>query len=207
MSKAEDVTIEKVLKDARLAPTDKVVYLALLTESEYDVIDPSMDNIDKYLTYEVDGEIRTLSTARREKAFSVLKELGYIDEENEIVSSTKDKLMEASVQYIMDYVSEARIVRGYSSRKLTAKPYRDVIRARLRDGYTVDECIAVVNYRFESDWHKRNYQHLVPGTIFRPKKFIDALSNIGNVSEWADLEITKYGVAKSTDEEELLGEM
>lgn len=204
MSLNKDLLTRKVLLDTRLTPVDKVIYLSIMEEFKDGIIEDLRD-LKKYLTLQEGRVVKELNNERLERSFALLTEIGYIGPEGSLVN-VQENPIEEQVELLMDYISESRIVRGYSKRKLFAEVYKSTIRGRLRDGHSLEECKAVINYRFESDWHKQNHKFLVPDVIFDKSKFSNALNNIKDVKEWAYLEVTKYGVREVT-EEEVIGEM
>lgn len=192
----------RALLDNNLAPTDKIIYLAMLEEFGNDLVD-DLRKIQKYLQLEEGGVLKQLSNDRLAEAFSTLTNEGYIDGNGNLVKY-EDSTVDINAAELLKYISDSRIVRGYSKRQLTSKTYISVIKERLRDGHSLEECKAVINYRFESDWHKKNPRYLVPTNIFNLTPFIDALSNIEDVKELSSQVITEYGIDQVHGDESIL---
>lgn len=204
MSLNKDLLIRQALLDVNLAPVDKIVFLAILEEYQDNIVE-DLRSLMKYLTLQEGRVVKELKHDRLEASYLKLTRLGYIGVEGAVVPKQESPI-EDQVDILMEYISEARIVRGYSKRKLNAGAYKESIRQRLRDGRTLEQCMAVINYRFESDWHKKHPKFLVPSTVFEKTKFATALSEIEDVKHWAYLQVTKYGVS-SVQEEKVVGEM
>lgn len=201
-----------ILKSKKLTPTEKIISLAIMEEYRDKKVDKNLCKIDDYLKIEGNGVTKMLGTPARRNVYDKLVAEGLIDKEGKFTvekeMTPEEKALEKSVEYVLDYVSNSRKVRGYSSRSLTGEAHKKAIRARLREGATIDECIAVVNFRFESDWHKKNFEYLVPTTLFRRKNFHNVLANIDDVHEWASKEIVEYGIKSPEDDsDELIGVM
>jgi phage replication O-like protein O len=81
------------------------------------------------------------------------------------IKTVKDKL-HTSKNNGMD--KKALAVLRYLNRKKKSK-YRDStpIVARLKDGCTIQECLAVIDNKFEDDYFKENPRFLNPATLFR----------------------------------------
>ncbi|HAV2238623.1 TPA: hypothetical protein JHK35_003612 [Enterobacter cloacae] len=59
----------------------------------------------------------------------------------------------------------------------TAKSSLDNIRARLRESFTPDELLLVIDYKHEQWKDTKYYEHMQPTTLFRPTKFEGYLQN------------------------------
>lgn len=197
---------KKVLYDTKLSPSEKVIYIGLASQQNANHQSTLTDEkLGEMLRKDNQGQLVQLSKKRIDAGINKLIRLGYLNEDRTILLEKEDDLDELAAK-ILDYVSDARKVRGYSSRKLSGVTHLRPIKARLRDGKTYEECIAVINYRFESTWHKQNNEYLVPSTMFRPTIFNTVLSQVPDVKEWSEYKITEYGVTKTT-EEEIVGYM
>ncbi len=65
---------------------------------------------------------------------------------------------------------------------VTGKTFRkgkapDNIRARLRENFTHDELLLVIDYKHEQWKDTKYYEHMQPTTLFRPTKFEGYLQN------------------------------
>ncbi|SAC13471.1 Conserved phage C-terminus (Phg_2220_C) [Enterobacter hormaechei] len=66
-------------------------------------------------------------------------------------------------------------VTGKTFRK--GKSSLDNIRARLRENFTHDELLLVIDYKHEQWKDTKYYEHMQPTTLFRPTKFEGYLQN------------------------------
>lgn len=196
----------KVLTDRNLTPVDKLIYVGFAskgTDDGYSSIEHS--ELQAMLQVNQGDQVAQLSDARIREGFKKLIVGGYIEENGRYRMTYFDDdstVLDSSIEYVLGYISDSRIIRGYANRALTGKSHKDIIKARLNSGATVDEMIAVINFRFESDWHKKNNKWLIPSTLFRKSKYEEVLAGIKDLEEWSDLVITKFGVTKGTGEEE-----
>lgn len=199
----------EALSDRDLTPVDKVVYVGLASKTNASGKSTLTDNqLRSMLQVNRGTDVAQLSEERIEEALQKLIDKGYIDRDLGInLSGGKAGAYDKAVDYVMEYVSKSRIVRGYSKRQLKGEAHRKSILIRLQDGATVDDCIAVINYRFESDWHKKNNKWLIPTTLFRKSKFEEVLSTVPDVAQWANYTITEYGYTSNEDKEERMGTM
>lgn len=201
----------KVLTDRELTPVDKVIYLGLASKTDrYGKSTLKRESLELMVQVNQEGQVAQLSTARIDEAIEKLIKGKYITKDFMILlSDEKEVAQNAIVDYILEYLSNARMVRGYSTRPMTGEGHRKNIRSRVREGMTVDEAIAVINYRFESDWHKQHHRYLVPTTLFQKTKYEDVLAEIEDIEEWSSGHIHKYGLSKTSDvdREESVGRM
>lgn len=110
-----------------------------------------------------------------------------------------DPELEADVDEVMEFVSNARLVRGYAVRKLTGETHRRLIRGRIREGATVEDCKAFVVFKFQQDWNKKNNDTLVPSIMFNKTKFQRDIANV-NLDDWRGAVVTEYGYEIPTEE-------
>lgn len=199
----------EALTDRDLTPVDKVVYIGLASKIDrYGKSTLTREGLEKMLQVNQGDQVAQLSPERIDEAIQTLIDKDYITSEYLIrLSNEKERAHNSMVDYILTYLSDARIVRGYAQRAMTGAGHRKNILSRVREGMTVDEAIAVINYRFESDWHKQHHQYLVPTTLFQKTKFQDVLAEIEDVPEWASYYVVKYGVTKLDKAEESVGRM
>lgn len=194
----------KVLKDKDLTPVDKLIYIGLASQTNIDGRSTlKRENLMEMLQVNQGDKIAQLTNSRVDEAIVKLIANKYLEEDLTIrIQLSKEDAYGDMAQFIMDYISEARIVRGYSTRKLTGGAHRTSILRRLSDGASLDEMIAVVNFRFESVWHKQNNKWLVPTNLFKKSKFDEVLSTVPDVPVWADYTITKFGITEGTGRKE-----
>lgn len=210
-----------VLTDNVLTPTEKAV-LALLygytLASGYNRV--SNRQLATDLRYKEDGKIKQLSDDYIQRVLDKLTEHGYIaqhdaDAERKIVINLTNKEVTVKVmaskpplkkivnaegaKEVLEYLSASAILRGY--RKVAFKPTKaslEPIQARLNDGYTVEQCISVINIKFEDSYFKNNPKYLVSQTLFRPTNFERYLTETSSVKGIENKVVTKFGLAPKT---------
>ncbi len=80
------------------------------------------------------------------------------------------------------YSREVAEVLAYLNKK-TGKQYRktDEIRARIKDGGTVEECLRIIDNQIMDDYFIENPKYLNPTTLFRKSHWDKYLNNIPNL--------------------------
>ena len=77
------------------------------------------------------------------------------------------------IKHIVEYLN-AKAGKNYKS---TTEAHRRVIKARLRDGFSVEDCLKAIDNQCR-DWLGTDYEkHLCPETLFRQSKFEKYLNN------------------------------
>ena len=211
-----------VLIDNSLTPTEKMVYTLLVgytSTKGYNQVSNKQLAID--MRYKDGDVVKQFSEEQIQKALDKLTELGYLNQEmvNEsrilIVNMQRREIKVkleptkpapkklASIEgakIVLGYLSEASLIRGY--RKVGYKETKatlESIQARLTDGYTVEQCIAVINVKFEDNYFKSNPKYLVPQTLFRPSNFERYVNEAQSIRDIENKVVTKFGLAtKST---------
>lgn len=207
-----------VLTDNVLTPTEKTIFALLLgytLASGYNRV--SNRQLATDLRYKEDGKTKQLSDEYIQRVLDKLTEHGYItqhdtDAERKIVIYLTNKAVTVNVlaskpplkkvvntegaKQVLEYLSESAITRGY--RKVGFKPTKaslEPIQARLADGYTVEQCISVINVKFEDNYFKNNPKYLVAQTLFRPTNFERYLTESFSIKGIENKVVTKFGLA------------
>lgn len=96
---------------------------------------------------------------------------------------------------VLSYLNACLVVRGYkkSGYKSTEVNLKHIV-ARLSEGHNYDDCIAVINAKFEDLFFKTNNKYLNPETLFRPTKFEGYLSQANQIFECNQLVVTANGL-------------
>lgn len=121
---------------------------------------------------------------KRSVAVTIKKTVSKIDPEHQRIANL-----------ILDYLNASLVVRGYkkSGYKSTEVNLKHII-ARLSEGHTYDDCIAVINAKFEDLFFKTNNKYLCPETLFRPTKFEGYLSQANQIFECSQKVVTANGL-------------
>lgn len=92
---------------------------------------------------------------------------------SEVVDSPK---MAADITAVLEHLIN-KTGRGFN---LKAEGSRKLVRARLNEGRTVDQCMAVIDHKF-SMWadDEKMREYLRPSTLFNKQKFEEYLSAVG----------------------------
>ncbi len=87
----------------------------------------------------------------------------------EPVNEPKDTLseMDSDAAEVLEYLNEV----SNQKMKTTTKSHMGHIKARLRDGHTVEDCKRVIEFKHRDWLGTEYYQYMVPRTIFSPAKF------------------------------------
>lgn len=190
----------ELLLNPELSAVEKLVAVTIVGNTDIEGnTTVTVDDLVEVIKRTHDGKVMVPNKKSVEELFSKITKLLKVD----VVKESKpnktpkkeekiDTALEAKVDEVMDFVSQARLVRGYSTRALTGDTHRRLIRGRLREGVTVDECKAFAVYKFQQDWNKKNDKTLVPSIMFNRTKFQRDIANI-NLEDWMNKEITKYG--------------
>lgn len=92
-----------------------------------------------------------------------------------IKTTTKENIKKITKENI--YSRDAQKVLDYLNKKKGSKYTRkDEIVARLKEGHTMDECIAVIENKFKDSHFLENPKHLNPVTLFRKSHFDNYLN-------------------------------
>jgi len=107
---------------------------------------------------------------------TILKDI--IDVENPTVKESKVKeskvnnIISESAKVVLEYLNEK------ANKKFRLTPSNlSHIKARLKDGYTFDECKRVIDNQIKDDYFKQNPKFLNPETLFRPSNIDKYLNN------------------------------
>lgn len=90
-----------------------------------------------------------------------------LTDDNQMITKPIDAGVEKSVDDVLSYLN------GKTGKRFRAKAEanRENVRARLRDGYTVDDCKTVIDNKV-ADWTGTERERFIqPTTLFRPTKF------------------------------------
>jgi len=212
-----------VLIDNSLTPTEKMVYTLLVgytSTKGYNQVTNKQLAVD--LRYKEGDVTKQFSEEHIQKALDKLTNLGYLNQEYvndsrilivnmqrreikvkvESVKPTTKRLASIDdAKVVLSYLSEACLTRGY--RKVVYKETKatlESIQARLTDGYTIEQCIAVINVKFEDDYFKANPKYLVPQTLFRPSNFERYLNETQAIKGIENKVVTKFGLATKSVE-------
>lgn len=104
--------------------------------------------------------------------------LGYeafVDQDQSIKIIPTDIPVEPKKEFPSDIITYLNKVTG-SSLKATAKAHNAVIRARLAEGYTIDDLKAVIDHKAKEWDDEKMRQYLRPSTLFSTSKFDGYLS-------------------------------
>lgn len=77
------------------------------------------------------------------------------------------KDIESGISEVVEHLNE---VTGKKFRASTPKTRR-AIQSRLNEGFTLDDCVRVIDIKVADPWFQQNPKHLNPETLFRPDKF------------------------------------
>lgn len=209
------------LTDNSLTPTEKTVYTLLVgyTSSKgYNKVTNKQLAID--LRYRDGGVVKQYSEEQVQKFLNNLTTQGYLhqevmEDERVLIVNLQKKEIKIQVEtkpptpkkvantegakQVLTYLSQASITRGY--RKMGYKETKtslEPIQARLGDGYTVEQCIAVINIKFEDQFFKTNPKYLVPQTLFRPSNFEKYINECHAVKGIENKVVTKFGLANKS---------
>lgn len=208
-----------VLLDSNLSPLERLLYgVASALADRNGSCTATNEALAKHLRVKTDGVLKQVSADAVQRMLERLQERGCVsitevEEGRSILVLYQKAEVQVTVKPIpkavldntelatkvLEYFSEARITRGYS--KVRMKPTKanlESINARLSDGHSYDDCISVINIKFEDDFFKKNLKYLTPQTVFRPTNFEKYLSEAGGYKDIEKKVITKYGLSMAT---------
>ena len=205
-----------VLLDATLTPLERLMFgvLSALADKDGSCNATNVD-IASCLRYKTDGVTKQLSEDAIAKMLTSLEDHGYISiqSDNDMraivimyqkteVKIKMKKMTKAVVDHqelakqVLKYLSDSCVLRGY--RKVAYKETDtnlEPINARLSEGHTYAECIAVINTKFEDPYFKENKKYLAPQTIFRPANFERYLTESSSIRDVEQKVVTKTGLS------------
>ena len=113
---------------------------------------------------------------------------------NDNVNNIFDNLVKDIINYLNKKIN--------SNFKYTTKSTQTKIKARLNEGYTLDDFIVVINKKF-NDWKGTEFeQYLCPETLFGTKfeKYLNQKGNKNNLPDWFDNEISVNKLEEKEEE-------
>lgn len=197
-----------LLLDENLSPSERVLYGILSASAVKGTCALSDEQLAKHLRFKSEGVVRQLSTDAVARMLTNLEKHGYITVKVADVRfiklpfllsepKTADENV-ATAKKVLTYLSECAIIRGYRKNELKAvKSNLESIVARLKEGHTYEECISVINVKFEDDFFKQHIKFLTPQTLFRPANFERYLAEAGTIKDVEKKVVTKYGLASA----------
>ena len=101
------------------------------------------------------------------------------------VIDNKDKELKEVIKHIVDYFNK-KVGTKY---RHTTKAINEGISARLKEGFTIEDCIKVIDVKYD-DWidDKEMVKHLNLITLFRPSNFEKYLNQKGKKNRYKSLE-------------------
>lgn len=206
----------KILYDETITPQAKTALLIL-----YDTVKTNKVNLNhidlahdmryggqkppkEYIDSLIEELVNAKYVKRNNNTVTLLVEtLRETPKQTQTKPKTKEDLTEA--KEILKYISDSRISRGYSKRDLTSKAFLDTINARMKEGATKEECIAVVNYAFlHNDYLSKNPEYLLPSTLFRKSNFAKYLADSERYEGVENQVITETGFETNEKEGDML---
>lgn len=192
-----------IFLDAQLTPTERLLYgLISGLSNERGYCFASNGYLAKNLRYESNGETKQVAVESVSRMISHLIECGYlvsndmdgqrilipVVQKTEIVVSKPDKKKESvshpDAENVLNYLSECRIVRGYGKRPIKPTPNALKYISEILKTYTVEDCMAVINSKFQDKYFIANPQYLDQVTLFRKdnfEKYLTASQQIADV--------------------------
>lgn len=208
----------RILYDATITPQAKTALLIL-----YDRVKTNKINLKHFdLADDMKYGEQTPPEEYIDQLIAELIAAGYVKRNNNTVTLLVDTLREVpetkkaprkprvneheeEAKEVLNYISESRIARGYSTRALTSKAFLDTISARMKEGASKEECIAVVNYAFlHNDYLSKNPEYLLPSTLFRKSNFAKYLADSERYEGVESQIITKTGFETNEQEGDML---
>lgn len=196
-----------------LTPTLKV--LLLLCQSSMDKdgdITATPKELSEALAYTTYAGLQELGEERILDGIEVLKGKGLLTKETlfrskplkkpkakkkSVVQEELFDMYSDQIKEILDYISDARKLRGYGDRKVVGNVHERAIRKLLEDGNPGADLIGLINYKFEQEWFQQNPQHLVPSNLFNPDKYYRDIVTIDTIPNVRNLKVGKVGLVSA----------
>lgn len=183
--------IESLSDDLGFGNNVEVVRLALRVLQEFKMIITDETSLEIANWYEYQSatgleSIREYERDRKREYRKRQKELALIEQEKSVSDNFSDKSTDSSISISNKYIDNIKDIIDYLNNKLNTN-YRyntesnnKLIRARLNEGYTVDDFKTVIDKKF-NEWNGTDMaKHLKPSTLFAPSHFSNYLNQIDN---------------------------
>ena len=220
-----------VLLDANLSPLERLLFGILVGYTNQDGYCLETNEVlASHMRTRIDGVLKQASQDVVAKMLLNLMEREYVQIEELngnraiVVNLQKQKVeiklkakpiakksldVEDIAKRVLEYLSQACLVRGY--RKVAYKPTEanlKNIRGRIQDYFGDDiyeQCIGVINVKFQDQYFIDNPKYLNPETLFRPSNFERYLNEAMQIKDVHKKIVAKHGMAnpRSVDQEEV----
>ena len=220
-----------VLLDANLSPLERLLFGILVGYTNQDGYCLETNEVlASHMRTRIDGVLKQASQDVVAKMLINLMEREYVQIEELngnraiVVNLQKQKVeiklkakpiakksldVEDIAKRVLEYLSQACLVRGY--RKVAYKPTEanlKNIRGRIQDYFGDDiyeQCIGVINVKFQDQYFIDNPKYLNPETLFRPSNFERYLNEAMQIKDVHKKIVAKHGMAnpRSVDQEEV----
>lgn len=220
-----------VLLDANLSPMERLLYGVLVGYTNQDGYCLETNEVlASHMRTRIDGVLKQASVDVVAKMLVNLSDLGYIQMEDFegnraiVVNLQKRKVeiklkakpivkksvdVDEMAKRVLEYLSQSSIVRGY--RKVAYKPTEanlKNIRGRIQDYFGEDiyeQCIGIINVKFQDQYFIDNPKYLNPETLFRPSNFERYLNEAMQIKDVHKKIVVKHGMAnpRSVEKEEV----
>lgn len=195
--------------------TPALKLLLLLCQSSIDTkgdITATPEELSAAMAYQTPGGLEELGPDRILNGIEILRDKGLLTKDTlfsskpikkprakkkEVVQNELFDLYGNGVKTVLDYISEARKLRGYGGRRVSGAVHERAIAALLADGQTVADLIGLINYKFEQEWFQENPQHLVPSNLFKPDKYYRDIVSIDTIPNVRNLKVGKVGLVST----------
>ena len=197
-----------LLLDENLTPTERLLYCVLSTKADVKGSCVATDEeLARSLRFKSDGTTKQISKEAVSRMLAHLVELGYVSTKQGAIqlpflktsTEVRKEVYADTAKKVLTYLSECSMIRGYRKVEYKAsKTNIEPITARLKEGHTYEECVSVINIKFEDDFFKENLKYLTPQTLFRASNFERYVTEAGSVKNIENKVVTKYGLANVT---------
>lgn len=193
--------IESLADDLGFGNNVEVVRLALRVLQEFKMIITDETSLEIANWYEYQSatgleSIREYERDRKREYRKRQKELALIEQEKSVSDNFSDKSTDSSISISnsisnsnIKYIDNIKDIIDYLNNKLNTKYRYDtesnnkLIRARLNEGYTVEDFKTVIDKKFD-EWNGTDMaKHLKPSTLFAPSHFSNYLNQIDKIVE------------------------